>query len=148
MENGLTALTMDVIMRMMFTEAIGEEARVAEQAVRMASEAANAEFWWPASWPDWMPWKRAKRQAIRVLKALIEQRLHTRLALADSVWPDDLLSRLLRLHREDAHVWPLQAVRDECMTTFLAGHETTAATLTWWAWCMASNPTAQAAART
>jgi len=147
-ENGLTALTMDVIMRMMFTEAIGEEARVAEQALRVASEAANAEFWWPASWPDWMPWKRAKRQAIRVLKDLIEQRLHTRLALADSVWPDDLLSRLLRLHREDAQVWPLQAVRDECMTTFLAGHETTAATLTWWAWCMASNPTAQAAART
>jgi cytochrome P450 len=33
------------------------------------------------------------------------------------------------------------------MTTFLAGHETTAATLTWWAWCMASNPSAQDAAR-
>jgi cytochrome P450 len=33
------------------------------------------------------------------------------------------------------------------MTAFLAGHETTAATLTWWAWCMASNPAAQMAAR-
>jgi cytochrome P450 len=33
------------------------------------------------------------------------------------------------------------------MTAFLAGHETTAATLTWWAWCMAANPAAQAAAR-
>ena len=28
------------------------------------------------------------------------------------------------------------------MTAFLAGHETTAATLTWWAWCMAANPAA------
>jgi len=146
-ESALTSLTMDVIVRMMFSEAIGEHARLAEHAVRMASEAANAEFYWPASWPDWMPWKRAKRQAIRVLKALVERHLQARLALPDDAWPDDLLSRLLRLHRESAAMWPLQAVRDECMTTFLAGHETTAATLTWWAWCMAANPQAQAAAR-
>jgi len=33
------------------------------------------------------------------------------------------------------------------MTTFLAGHATTAETLTWWAWCMAANPKAQATAR-
>jgi cytochrome P450 len=33
------------------------------------------------------------------------------------------------------------------MTTFLAGHETTAAALVWWAWCMASHPAAQTAAR-
>jgi cytochrome P450 len=41
----------------------------------------------------------------------------------------------------------MQNVRDECMTIFLAGHETTAATLVWWAWCMASNPDAQRSAR-
>ncbi|PVX71405.1 cytochrome P450 [Paraburkholderia unamae] len=146
-ESALTSLTMDVIMRMMFSAQIGEHAREAEHAVRVASETANAEFYWPASLPDWMPWKRAKRRAIRVLKDLIERHLQARLARSESAWPDDLLSRLLRLHRDDAALWPLQAVRDECMTTFLAGHETTAATLTWWAWCMASNPAAQDAAR-
>lgn len=146
-ENALTSLTMDVILRTMFSAQIGSAAREAENAVRVASEAANAEFYWPASAPDWMPWKRAKRRAIRMLKDLIEQHLQARLALSDSAWPDDLLSRLLHLHREDPAKWPLQSVRDECMTTFLAGHETTAATLTWWAWCMASNPSAQAAAR-
>jgi cytochrome P450 len=62
-------------------------------------------------------------------------------------WPQDLLTRLLALHVADPQAWPLRAVRDECMTAFLAGHETTAATLTWWAWCMAAHPSAQAAAR-
>jgi len=146
-ESALTSLTMDVIVQLMFSDQIGEDARLAQNAVRTVSEAANADFYWPASWPDWVPWKRARREALRVLRDLIDRYLHTRLKMPDDAWPDDLLSRLLHLHRENARMWPLQAVRDECMTTFLAGHETAAATLTWWAWCMASNPVAQAAAR-
>lgn len=146
-ESALTSLTMDVIMQQVFSDNIGDDARVAEHALRVASEAADAEFYWPASWPDWMPWKREKRQAIRALKALVDRHLQARLATPDDAWPDDLLSRLLRLHREDPQTWSLQAVHDECMTTFLAGHETTAGTLTWWAWCMASNPQAQTLAR-
>ena len=150
-ESALTSLTMDVIMRMLFSSAIGADARSAEQAVHTVSAAANAEFYWPvswpASWPAWLPGHRSKRQALATLKSLVERHLQTRLQMAHDAWPDDLLSRLLQLHHEDAIAWPLQAVRDECMTTFLAGHETLAATLTWWAWCMAANPVAQTAAR-
>jgi cytochrome P450 len=79
---------------------------------------------------------------LRVLEDLIDRHLRARLKILHDTWPDDLLSRLLRLHRGDARMWPLRAVRDECMTTLLAGHETTAATLTCWVWCMASNPVA------
>ncbi|WP_079436403.1 cytochrome P450 [Zoogloea sp. LCSB751] len=142
-ESALTSLTMDVILRMLFSSEIGDEARIAEQAVRTVSAAANAEFYWPASWPDWMPWKRDKRQALAALNGLIGRHVHARLTQPEDAWPDDLLARLLRLHREDGQAWPLQAVRDECMTTFLAGHETAAATLSWWAWCMAAHPEAQ-----
>ncbi|MBN3787559.1 cytochrome P450 [Burkholderia sp. Ac-20353] len=146
-ESALTSLAMDVIVRTMFSDAIGDDTRAAEEAVRTVSAAANAEFYQPASAPDWMPWKRGKARALAVLNDLIDRQLHARLELPDSRWPDDLLSRLLRLHRADARAWPLQAVHDECMTAFLAGHETTAAALTWWTWCMAANPSAQAAAR-
>ncbi|PFH29994.1 unspecific monooxygenase [Burkholderia sp. JKS000303] len=146
-ESALTSLAMDVIMRTMFSDAIGAEARVAEDAVRTVGAAANAEFYQPASAPDWMPWKRGKARALAVLNGLIDRQLRARLDLPAQDWPDDLLSRLLHLHRADAHVWPLQAVHDECMTAFLAGHETAAATLTWWAWNMAANPAAQATAR-
>ncbi|MGN6234444.1 MAG: cytochrome P450 [Trinickia sp.] len=146
-ESALMSLTMEVILRMTFSSGIGGDARVAEQALRVASAAANAEFYWPASWPDWVPWKRAKRRALAELNGLIGRHLRARTSTPRDRWPDDLLTRLLSLHAADPAAWPLQAVRDECMTTFLAGHETTAATLTWWAWCMASNPDAQAAAR-
>ncbi|NIE64261.1 cytochrome P450 [Burkholderia sp. Ax-1719] len=145
-ESALTMLTMDVILQMVFSSHIGEDVRVAEQAIRVTSAAANAEFYWPASMPDWMPWKRKKRKALRTLKDLIERHLQNRLKLAREAWPDDLLTRLLQ-SRDDGSALSMQNVRDECMTIFLAGHETTAATLVWWTWCMASNPDAQRSAR-
>jgi cytochrome P450 len=146
-ESALTSLAMKVIVRMMFSSEIDTDARVAEQAVHVVVVAGNAEMYWPASWPDWMPWKRTERQAIGVLDRLIGGHIEARLLMEQVSWPEDLLSRLLRLHREDPVAWPRKAVRDECMTTFLAGHETAAATLTWWTWCMAGNPEVQALAR-
>ncbi|KQQ86841.1 cytochrome P450 [Massilia sp. Leaf139] len=146
-ESAFTSLGMDVILRMLFASEIDADARQAERAVHAVSVAGNAEMYWPASWPDAMPWKRGKRRAMAVLRSLIERHLAARLALARPEWPADLLTRLLTLHLDHPADWPLQAVRDECMTAFLAGHETAAATLTWWAWCMAADPQAQAAAR-
>ena len=146
-ESAFTSLGMDVIVRMMFSSGIAADAREAEQAVHVCSVAGNAEMYWPASWPDWMPWKTKKRRALAALDRLIDGHVRARMEMARADWPQDLLTRLLSLHVEDPAAWPLEAVRDECMTAFLAGHETTAATLTWWSWCMAAHPDAQAAAR-
>lgn len=146
-ESELTSLTMDVIMRMTFSSGVGSDARIAEEAIRVTSVAVNKEFFWPVRSPDWVPWKREKRRAIADLDGLVRRHLQARLIMPPDTWPDDLLTMLLKLHKENPSAWPLEAVRDECMTTFLAGHETTAAALVWWAWCMASNPVAQTAAR-
>jgi cytochrome P450 len=146
-EHAFTSLGMDLILRTMFSSEAEADARQAERAVHTVSVAGNAEMFWPASWPDWMPWKRAKRRALAVLRRLIERHVSARMAQARSDWPADLLTRLLTLHEDDPAAWPLQAVRDECMTTFIAGHETAAATLSWWSWCMAAHPAEQAAAR-
>ena len=146
-ESAFTSLGMDIILRSMFSSEIDADARQAERAVHTVSVAANKEMFWPASWPDAMPWKRSKRRAMTVLRSLVKRHVSARLALARERWPDDLLTSLLTLHLAHPDAWTLEAVRDECMTTFLAGHETAAATLTWWAWCMAANPDAQAAAR-
>lgn len=146
-ESAITSLAMDVILQLLFSSTVGEDAPEAERAVHACLEAANAELFWPASWPDWMPWKREKRHGLATLRTLVDRHIAQRLSRPDDQWPQDLLTRLLQLHRADAAGWPLEAVRDECLTIFVAGHETTAATLTWWAWCMASNPEAQATAR-
>lgn len=142
-ERALTTLAMDVIARMLFSRPIGDDATVAAQAVHTIGMAADSEFYWPASWPDAMPWKRRKREAKAMLRTLIDDHLRARCAVPPPERPDDLLTRLLQLHHDDPVTWPLQAVRDECMTAFLAGHETVAATLTWWSWCLAANPDAQ-----
>jgi len=146
-ESAFTSLGMDVIMRMTFSSGATADTRDAEWAVHQASVAGNAELYWPKSWPDWMPWKGKKRRALATLDRLITGHVKARMAMPQADWPQDLLTRLLALHIGDPATWPLKAVRDECMTAFLAGHETTAATLTWWSWCMAANPSAQAAAQ-
>jgi cytochrome P450 len=52
---------------------------------------------------------------------------------------DDLLSHLLRA-QEDGRGMTDTQVRDEILTLFLAGHETTAVALTWTFWLLAGEP--------
>jgi len=146
-EQALTTLTMEVIARMVFSSDIAAEAPAAAQALHDVSVAANGEFYWPFNPPRWLPSQRAKHKGMALLDGLVGRQVAARLQLPRDAWPDDLLARLLALHLADPATWPLSAVRDECMTTFLAGHETAAATMTWWMWCMAANPAAQQAAR-
>lgn len=56
---------------------------------------------------------------------------------------DDLLSHLLRA-REDGSGMTDRQVRDEALTLFLAGHETTANALAWTWWLLSGHPDAEA----
>ncbi len=87
--------------------------------------------------PRWLPTPgtRRQKQALRGIHDLLLEIIHQRrahLARGDDP-PPDLLSMLL-LARDDMGQ-PLSdpEIRDECMTVFVAGHETTAVGLTW-AW--------------
>lgn len=147
-ESALTTLTLDVILRRLFSFPLpATEAAALEASVRAVVYTAHEEFFWPVTGPDWLPWKWAKAAGLRQLKGLVARQVAARLGLAPEDWPQDLLSQLLGLYRADPAAWPLEAVRDECMTALLAGHEATAATLTWWAAAMAEHPAMQARAR-
>jgi len=52
----------------------------------------------------------------------------------------DLLSMLVKAHDEDGSQMNDKQLRDEVMTIFLAGHETTALTLSWTWYLLAQNP--------
>jgi len=56
----------------------------------------------------------------------------------------DLLSMLLHAQDEDGSRMTDQQLRDEAITLFLAGHETTASSLSWTWWLLAQNPAAEA----
>ena len=57
---------------------------------------------------------------------------------------DDLLSDLLRAQDSDGSFMTDQQIRDEVMTMLLAGHETTALTLSWAWFLLATHPDVQA----
>lgn len=72
-------------------------------------------------------WKRALAR----LDAIVGQTIARRRALGDAA-PNDLLSLMMRARDEETgETMSDHQLRDEVMTMFLAGHETTANTLTW-----------------
>lgn len=87
--------------------------------------------------PDWVPsrlnlrFKKVMQQMDEIIYAIIQQR---RQSGKDA---GDLLSMLLQIQDEDGVGMSDQQLRDEVMTLFLAGHETTALTLSW-AWYLLS----------
>lgn len=91
--------------------------------------------------PMWMPTpanlraKRAARELDEILYRIIRQRR------AENVDKGDLLSLLLHARDEnDGAGMDDKQLRDEAMTLFLAGHETTALVLSWTWYLMAQHP--------
>jgi cytochrome P450 len=93
--------------------------------------------------PAWLPtaknrkYQAAREMVHRSIDSLIAQRRGT----DESQWPDDLLSRLMRVRDEETgQAMSESLLRNESITTFFAGHETTARTMTFAWYALASNP--------
>jgi cytochrome P450 len=88
---------------------------------------------------------RAKRQALRTLRGLVQRQVAQRRALPPAEAPQgDLLGMLLEASDEETGLALSDTeVHDQCMVIFQAGHETSATALLWWCWLMASHPEAQ-----
>ena len=141
-------LTMDVISRTLFSTPIGADTAEAARAVQVLSETALAEMFWPVTLPDWLPLpgKAAKRRAGRLIHGLLASRIAARPAGGEP--RGDLLGMLQALRDEGSgQALSPQEVYDQCMVSFQAGHETSATTLLWWSWLMATHPEARQRAR-
>ena len=97
----------------------------------------NAEVFvnWPI--PGLMKFKRARSRLDRVVRRIIAQRKQ------DGEDRKDLLSMLLLARDEDGSALSDEQLRDEVLTIFLAGYETTANALSWTWYLLATNPEAQ-----
>ena len=138
-------LTMDVILRTLFSSRATHQARDAAQATQVLSRCAMQEMFWPASLPDWLPLphQAVKRRAMAVLTGLVDGEIAARRALPPGQAPtDDLLAMLLAVRDEDGSGLRPEELHDQCMVMFQAGHETSATALLWWSWLMAGHPDA------
>ena len=141
-EHLMNMLTMEAIMRTMFSTASGKENAEAEYAIRELSRIGYDEMFMPALLPDWLPLpgKIHKRRCIKILDDIIWRCIEER--RRKGIASNDLLDQLLQADDAEGKGSKLsdREIRDQCMTIFLAGHDTTAAGLTWAGWCLASHP--------
>jgi cytochrome P450 len=91
-----------------------------------------------------LPWNLSFRKARGRLDARIHRLIAERRALGKDL--GDLLSMLLMAHDEEGDGGQMndEQIRDEVMTLWLAGHETTANALAWTWYLLSQNPQAEA----
>lgn len=139
-------ITLRVVSKTLFDADLtsGDSAQVAhamEEIVRVSNDHIKA----IANLPMWVP--TAHNQAIRRNVAMLDEVVLAIIAQRRESGEDtgDLMSMLLLAQDEDGTHMTDQQVRDEVMTIFLAGHETTAIALTWALYLLSQHPQVEAA---
>jgi cytochrome P450 len=144
----MKSLTLKIICRTMFSSDAEELSRYAGAALEFAQ--ASMEFGLLDVIPVIGPWRiRRKQDAIREhfkgLDAAIYRLISEREKNRDEA-PKDFLTRLIAAKDPDDGVGMSAAeVRDEVVTIFMAGHETTAVTMTWVWYLLSQHPNEEAA---
>jgi cytochrome P450 len=147
-EHTMNMLAMDVILRTMFGSKVEEDTARIEEAIRTLAAIGYAEMYLPFAIPAWAPLPRQarKRRELRLLDGVVRAQIKARRANPARDADDDLLDMLLAAREGegddggDGQALSDDEIRDQLMTIFLAGHETTATALAWAAWALAADP--------
>jgi cytochrome P450 len=115
--------------------------RALEAALRQWTLRLNTSFLLPTWLP--IPTNVRARRAVRRMDEFIVRLIRDRRGTPRES-PRDLLDLLLTERSEGGDHLSDTALRDECMTIFLAGHETTAIALSWTWYLLAQHPAAEA----
>jgi cytochrome P450 len=140
----MNALTLRVVSRTLFGQA---PQGAAAERTRAAMLELNRWFGLPpqllALWPGaGQRFARAQRDLNDTIARLVESR---RAALAEAATPPtDLLSALMSARDEDGEALGAEELRDQLLTLYLAGHETTSHALTWTLYLLSLHPEASA----
>ncbi len=133
-------LTLEIVVKTLFNADVSGDAdrvaRVLEKIVQPFASQATLKWILDNRLPT--PTHRRFNQAAREIDEIVYRIIsERRLSGSDE---GDLLSMLLAAHDEDGSQMTDRQLRDEVMTIFLAGHETTALTLSWAWYLLAKHP--------
>jgi cytochrome P450 len=132
-------LTLSIVAKTLFDADVDREAKRVGHALEAIMQ-LNSDFRKLILTPTWLPTPRKIRATIatsklnRIVYRFIEERR------ASGVDNGDLLSMLLAARDDDGSRMTDRQLRDESITIFLAGHETTANALAWTWMLLAQNP--------
>ena len=135
----MTNLTMEIISQVLLGNDISSDTREAGEALRIFFDQFDDRFGLYVI-PDWLPTPGniRYRNAIRRLNQIVGRVIHERLTQSGD--SGDILSSLLQVQDEDGIRMTETQVRDEVMTLFFTGHETTALALSWTWFLLAQHP--------
>jgi cytochrome P450 len=132
-------LTLQIVGKTLFDADVERDAQDVGKSMELLLE-LGADFRRTVLIPHWLPTPANLRLEGAIRK--IEKVLYRIIAEKRASGRDagDLLSMLLAAQDEDGSRMTDKQLRDEAITLFLAGHETTANTLSWTWWLLAQNP--------
>jgi len=138
--------TRDTICRVLFGDEFATTQPGIADAVSIVFGGLRSEILYLPLWRR-LPLARARRWNRAV--GLLERTLRGVIAArhASTAQHDDLLAALLEARGPHGEAMSDRQIRDEILTFFLAGHETTALSLTWAAYLLARHPDVQELAR-
>ena len=141
----LTGLTLSVVARALFGAQVADaDLRVVERSMPPVLARALARSRSLGDWPPLpTPAERRARAAAAELDRVVNGLTSARRTRPDDTEGDDLLGMLLAATGEDGGMSDRQ-LRDEVMTLFLAGHETTASLLASLFWFIGERPEVRA----
>jgi cytochrome P450 len=133
-------LTLEIVVKTLFNADVSGDAdkvgRVLAQMVKPFASQATLKWILDNRLPT--PTHRRFNEAAREIDEIVFRIIADRRSKGSD--EGDLLSMLLAAHDEDGSQMSDRQLRDEVMTLFLAGHETTALTLSWAWYLLARNP--------
>jgi cytochrome P450 len=137
-------LTLDIVAKTLFDADVTSDAVEVGETLEVAMERYSAFAWFAVFLPPSMigPWYWIFRKTLHRLDTIIYRIMRARRESKSD--PGDLLSMLLKAQAEDGSQMTDQQLRDEVMTLFLAGHETTANALAWTWYLLSLNSEAEA----
>ncbi len=135
----MSRLALEIVAKSLFGADVSSEAANVSAALKVVAEqlynAANLAMVFPEKLP--LPSTFSLRRAVRRLDEIIYPVIRRRRAAAND--SQDLLGMLLAAQEDDNRMTDRQ-LRDEVMTLFLAGHETTALALSWTFFLLSRHP--------
>ena len=141
----MTALTLDVISKAIFSSGVDDQADIVGKQIailnEMTMEKLRRPIRIPAIFPT--PFNMRERRALKILDDVIYDIIDKR--RKEGVSKDDLLSMLMDARDEDTgESMDNKQLRDELMTIFIAGNETSSNALTWTLYLLSQNAGAEA----